>query len=236
MAPKRTREEEPEFVLTYFSLFGKGPSIALALAHSPLKWKLIFPEDWSSLKPSTSWGFLPVLEAPGDVQVGHEAAILNYIGHVVPSMGGSSSADFATSQQLLFQAEDIYQKLVRVQNTIMAKDKVADAELQAFWSDADGAKHNAKYGVLVYLSSVERFLAKCGGTASGKFTVHGLTVGECKLFVVLHILKTIKDDVLGGSPGLTAFYSRIAALDKTKGFIEGTLEEMPGPFKQYFVA
>ena len=54
--------------------------------------------------------------------------------------------------------------------------------------------------------------------------------------MVLHILKTIKDDVLGGSPGLTAFYSRIAALDKTKGFIEGTLEEMPGPFKQYFVA
>ena len=102
--------------------------------------------------------------------------------------------------------------------------------------DADGAKHNAKYGVLVYLSSLERFLAKCNGTASGKFTAHGLTIGECKLFVVLHILKSIKDDVLSSVPGLAAFYARIAALDKTKGSIEGTLEEMPGPFKQYFVA
>ena len=91
-------------------------------------------------------------------------------------------------------------------------------------------------GVRVYLDSLEKFLASCNGTTTGKYTAYGLTVGECKLFVTLHILKSIQPDVLSGFPGMSAFYERIAALDKTKGVLEGTLDNMPGPFKQYFVA
>ena len=41
------------------------------------------------------------------------------------------------------QAEDIYQKLVKVQPTIMRKDKGTAEELAAVWEGTETAKHNA---------------------------------------------------------------------------------------------
>ena len=126
MSAKRARDEgsaaEDEYVLTYFGVFARGPSVTLALAHSGLSWRLEHPADWGSMKATTDWGCLPLLEAPGGIKVGHEAAILNYLGRAVPNiLGGASDADFSTSQQLLEEAEDIYQKLAKYQSTCMAK-------------------------------------------------------------------------------------------------------------------
>jgi hypothetical protein len=97
---KRDREEREEYVLTYFGINGKGTSIALALAHSGLKFKVTFPDDWATLKPTTNWGHLPLLNVPDGTMIGHEFAILNYIGHVVPAMAGATNADVAASQQV----------------------------------------------------------------------------------------------------------------------------------------
>jgi len=240
MAPKRSKRSRPEaeeevYTLTYFGIFGKGTSIALALAHSGLQWKVEFPDDWPSLKPMATWGHLPLLEVPGGAKVGHELAILNYIGHISPAMGGESSVDFAASQQLMAQAEDIYQKLTKLQNTIMAKDKAPAEDVKHMWESTEAGGHNAGYGIPVYLQFIETFLTKCGDTKKGKFTSSGLTVGECKLFATFCILTSIKEDILAAFPGLTAFYKRVSGLKETKGVLDGTLN-MPGPFKPYFIA
>lgn len=225
---------DEKYVLTYFQVFARGPAPALALAHSGLPFKVVFPENWQEMKPSTPWGHLPLLEVPGAGPIGHEAAILNYIGRTSPKMGGASDVEFGISQQLIGQAEDMYQKLGKVQNTIFQKDKCSAEELEAVWSNADAAKNNAGFGLPVYLGSLEKYLKTCAPAAEGAFTASGVSVGECKLFATLHIMKALKDDVLAGFPGLASFYDTFAAREETKGVLAGTLN-MTGPFQQYFV-
>ncbi|CAJ1361788.1 unnamed protein product [Effrenium voratum] len=50
------------FRFTYFPLWAKGPAAALALQHSGLDWEGAFPEDWKTLKGTTPFLELPVLE------------------------------------------------------------------------------------------------------------------------------------------------------------------------------
>lgn len=218
------------YKFTYFGLFAKGPAPALALALSGVDYEISFPADWKSMKPTTNWGHLPVLEMCGK-QVGHEIAILNVIGQSSLKMGGLTPADFSVSQQLLQQAEDIYQKLVKGQNTLYAKDKSSAEESAELWGSADATKHSGTTGIPVPLGFLEAFCAH-----DDKFTDSGVTVGECKLWAVLHTLKMIKPAVLDGFPKLAAFYARVAALEPTTQLLEGKLKGMSGPFKQYFVA
>ena len=130
------------------------------------------------------------------------------------------------------QAEDIYQKLVKVQPTIMRKDKATAEELAAVWEGTETAKHNAGYGIPAYLGFLETYLATRKTEAA--FTASGVSVGESKLFATLHILVSIRPAVLAPFPGLAAFYARFKGLEPTKGVLDGTLH-MPGPFKQYFI-
>jgi hypothetical protein len=201
-----------------------------------MKWVGEFPEKWSELKPTTPFGELPILEVPDVGTIGHEIAILNYIGSTSQEMRGATDKEFAVSQQLLFQSEDMYKKMADVCDTIMVKDKVPQERLRAFWEDADATKHCKDFGIRVLLNHLETFYRSCGVHTSqpGQFTVSGISVGECKLFTTLHMLKLMKADILAKYVGLTEFYSRFAALKKTKDVLEKG-GKMPGPFTQYFV-
>mmetsp|Transcript_50280 Transcript_50280/g.101166 ORF Transcript_50280/g.101166 Transcript_50280/m.101166 type:complete len:223 (-) Transcript_50280:70-738(-) len=213
--------------LTYFKLWAKGPSIALALEHSGMDWEGAFPEDWKTMKATTPFLELPVLEVPELGTIGHELAILNYIGHSSPKMAGADSKEFVVSQQLLNQAEDIYQKLSKLKAGLITGE-----EAQAVWTDETETTHNRNFGVRVFLKLLEAFYTKCA-VGGGKFTSSGTTVGECKLFASLHAVKLIKDDILAGFPGLSAFYERFAAEAPTQAILQGT-GKMPGQFDQYF--
>ena len=73
---------------------------------------------------------------------GHELSILSYIAGL--SAGTSSEADKAASLQLMGQAEDIFGKLGRLQDTIFngngeGRPDVSAAEAEAFWTDADAS-------------------------------------------------------------------------------------------------
>ena len=69
--------------------------------------------DWSTLKPTTPFGQLPVLTCvkPGSpsFNVGQTAAIINYVAKVAGKEG--EMGEFALSQQLLAEGEDLYQLL-----------------------------------------------------------------------------------------------------------------------------
>jgi len=201
-----------------------------------MKWEGHFPKDWAELKSRTPFGELPILEVPDVGMIGHEIAILNYVGSKSQEMRGADDKEFAISQQLLFQSEDIYKKMADVCDTIKVKDKVPKERLAAFWEDADATKHCRDFGVHVYLGKLEAFYRSSGLSSSmpGKFTVSGNTVGECKLFVTLHMLKLIKADILKKYAGLAEFYAKFAAHQKTKDIIDKG-GKMPGPFVQYFV-
>jgi len=220
---------------SYFPVFAKGPSCALALAHSGLEWEgcTVEFEAWPAMKPSTPWRSVPVLTLPDGTTIGHEIAILNYIGRRAPAMAGESDRDFATSQQLLQEAEDIYAKLVALQPTILAKDKPTD-KVDAFWSKSDATSHNAQFGLSVFLNLLEDFYKSCAA-GEGRFTDGGASVGECSLFAKLHMLVMIKEDLLEAYPGLASFYSRFLLEPQTQDIVKAG-GKMQKPFAQYFIA
>lgn len=69
----------------------------------------------------------------------------------------------------------------------------------------------------------------------GKYTKSGVTVGECKLFTMLHACKMQHGDVLDKFAGVKAFYEKFSQYEKTKAIMDGT-GKMPGVFNQYFGA
>lgn len=228
---------ESTFRFSYFPLWAKGPSCALALAHSGLEWEgnSVDLSDWGDMKQNTPWRHLPVLQTPDGQMIGHEIAILNFIGssHFSEAMGGKSSKDCATSQQLLQEAEDLYQKMQKVQPTVFAKDKVPKAELDKMWIEADTSTHNAGFGYATVFQLLEEFYAKCDA-GEGKFTETGLTVGECSLFAKLHALVMLKADCLDKFKGVAAFYKRFKDEPATQEIIASG-GKMGKPFGTYFV-
>lgn len=221
----KAKKEPVKF--TYFQLWAKGPAIAMALEHSGIDWVGEFPEDWKALKPTTPWLELPVLDVPGLGQIGHEAAIMNYIGKRSKKMEGYNMADFLVSQQLFSEAEDIYKKLVQIKEETMSGQ-----EEQNFWYGEDATTHNKNFGIKVFLSLLDRFYKKCNA-GDGKYTKSGITIGECKLFAMLHACTLIKDDCLDNYAGVKAFYEHFSKLEKTEAVMSGT-GKMPGIFRKYF--
>lgn len=219
---------------TYFPLFAKGPAVALALEMSGLKWEGAFPEDWKTMKAKTPFGALPTLEVPGFGLMAQEAAILNFVGREAPAMAGSTKKDFAISQQLLCEGEDIYRALQTKQDTIVAKNKVSQEVNDVFWGPADPTVPNGAFSINMFLTILEEFYQK-SGSGSGKFTTSGRTVGECKIWCIFQILSMIKGDVLDKYPGLAEFQTRMNNEKETKELLT-TGAQMPKPFPQGYIA
>lgn len=186
-------------------------------------------------KQSTPFNSLPTLDVPGVGLIGHELAILNFIGSRVEKMRGETEAEFAVSQQLMQEAEDIYVALRNVMSRGAARKdgEEALAAQKVFWESADATKHNKEQGIGVFLQLLEDFYKAHGG--NGKFTKAGCSVGECKLFSSLHCVYMLKPAVFDNYPGLKEFYSRFAAEPATKDFLNTGGKYGPGILTQYFV-
>lgn len=235
-----------KYKFTYFALWARGPAPALALSFAGLDWvgdnagvetMADYTSEWlGKHKAKAAWNLLPNLDVPSDgLKIGHEGAILNFIGRKVPAMAGESDKDFAASQQLFCVGEDIYIKLVTLCDTAYnAKGK--DKEREKFWEMADEMSHNANYGIKVYCKQLENFYKQCGNAVeSGKFTSTGTTVGECKLFASVHACVMIKgEDLLKDSPCLLLFYKRFLNEKVTQEIIADG-GKYPHAFSQYLV-
>eukprot|EP00434_Breviolum_minutum_P004839 symbB.v1.2.004266.t1/scaffold222.1/size270942/8 len=223
--------------LHYFDVWAKGSAIALALHHAGVDWEGEFPSAWKEMKSKTPFGELPVLEVPGYGLIGHELAILNFLAWKVPVLAGQDDAECAVSFQIVQAAEDIYLKLTKYQNTMGIKDKCTLEELQAWWDGADETKHARERGLNVELAFLEKMYLKAAAKLGnvGKFTKRGISIGECKLWTMLHCLVMIKPTVLLRFHGLNTFYTRFKAMEKTQDILKSG-GKFPGTFKQYFIA
>lgn len=245
-----------KLTLTYFPLMAKGLAPALALEWSGLEWAGHFPSSaegipaggdpggfggdfkaWGQLKPKTPFGHLPTLAVPGVGTIGHEGAILAFIGRRGGmKMNGASEKDFSMSAMLLSEGEDLYQKLIKHQDTCLQKKdpkEVSDEDNAKIWSADDTAGHNRDQGFPVHLAKLEA-LHSAAGQAAGRFTTSGATVGELKLWAVLHQMTLVKGDCLKPFPAVSAFYDRVAAAAATKRVLDKG-GRYPGVLKQYFM-
>jgi len=244
----RAEEEKPEkpkekLQLNYWPLFGKNVAAQLALEFGGFDWEMgpapgdkgtgNLWEEWLEMKPDTTWGFLPNLKA-GNKLVGSELSILQFLARRRRSLAGGTEGDWLVSQELLHQAEELYQKYSEKVPTIMAKDK-DKAAFEAFMEGGDKTSHSNAQGLQVYLGQFEEFFSK-QGREDAKFTRLGQTIGELKLFATLEMIVKVKAGVLEGYPNLLAFTQRLRETPQVKGVLEGTAKNMKGPGTQYFIA
>lgn len=222
--------------LTYWPIKAKNLASGIALELGGFEWEVgagpgskgtgDLWAEWLEMKPNTVWLYLPNMTVPGGRTIGSELAIMQYIGRKNPKMAGQSDDDFNASQELLHQAEELYQKLAKNMPTIMAKEK----DPGDFWTNADKNTHSAGQGLPVYLEQFEKYMDTCGA-GKDKYTATGTTVGECKLFATLHCVKLCDPATPFGS-NLTAFYNRFN--DDAK--VKSVLNDKYGQTAQYFLS
>ena len=211
--------------LTYFPLMARGLGPALVAECSGLPWT--GPKDtgftfaaWEDLKASgaSPFGQLPLLR-DGDLAVGQTIAILNYVGRKAGTEG-KDDAEFAVSQMLLAEGEDLFALLNKHQPTMYASlEKKPQADQTKLWGELVPGE----------LGKLETLLGE-----RKSFTSSGKTPGELYVFAVVHQIVLVKPGCLEAFPHFKAFYEGYLADASVQKVLKG--ESNFGPIEPYFVA
>ena len=102
--------------LIYFPVMAKGLQLACIAEMSGLPWSGFTveeegPKSWGEIKASgiAPFGQMPLLKTPSGQVLGQSVAIANYIAKMAgPALEGESDQDYALSQMLMAEAEDIF--------------------------------------------------------------------------------------------------------------------------------
>ena len=232
---KRAKRGAPPapFELRYFPVMAKGLGPVLVAEYSGLPWlgneALGFiahggppGKNFADLKDKTPFGQLPLLTTVDGDMVAQTTAIINYIGKTAGTEG--SGRDYAVSQMLIAEAEDIYALLMRNVPTIVAPlnqgIKGDKAAYDLFWSDK----------LPPHLENLEK-LCEAG---------HGFdeTPGGLYLFSIIHQLCLVMPSLFVAKKGkqagtLAAWYSKTLCDPRTAKVLDG--KSSMGAFKQYFI-
>ena len=224
--------------LFYFPLYAKGLGPALVAEFSGLAWKGPAETGWESsqwraeggLKASgaSPFGQLPLLKTGGPAgNIGQTVAIVNFIGKTAgPALEGTDEREYAVSQMLICEAEDLYSLLQKDNPTIYAP--LSTAEKPSRKGDL------AAYGTLwatTIPGHLEKLEALC--TAEGGFTKTGATAGELLLFAYLYQMSLCKPDVLAATPKVGAWYAALLRSERVQKVVTG--KSSFGEMKQYFI-
>ena len=225
------------FELRYFSLMAKGLGPALVAQHSGLPWSgnatlgFTIAEHWKALKPQTPFGQLPLLTVlgPDGFELAQTTAIVNCIDQLAqtnPTTNRDGVKGFARSQQLIAEAEDIYNLMVkflptlykRLSDEAVVTSKGTAADYATFWSEL----------LPKQLAHLER-LTPLGEQGSSLYSS-----GELYLFAMLHQAHLVCDTIFAATPTLGEWYARLRADHRTQRVLNG--ESPMGELAQYFVA
>jgi prostaglandin-H2 D-isomerase / glutathione transferase len=150
-------------VLTYFDLPGRGEAIRLALTIGGVAFedRRIPFKDWGTLKPTTPWGSMPMLDLADGNRIAQQRAVLRMIGvetGLYPA--GRDTLTCAKIDELMDAVEDLSPTITSVGRdapTIDEKLAMRQAACQV---------GGAVYGIL---SRLDQFIA-----ANGKQTGHAV--------------------------------------------------------------
>ena len=224
--------------LYYFPLYAKGLGPALVAEFSGLAWKGPAETGWDSsqwraeggLKASgaSPFGQLPLLKTSGPAgNIGQTVAIVNWLARSVgPALEGTDEREFAVSQMLICEAEDLYSLLQKDNPTIYVPLSTADkptrkgdiAAYQALWSST----------IPDHLKKLETLCIAPGG-----FTKTGATAGELLLFAYLYQMVLCKPDVLAAAPRVSAWYATLLSNERVQKVVTG--KSSFGQMNQYFI-
>lgn len=228
--------------LTYFPVMAKGLGPALVAELSGLPWagnkdNGFTRDKWAAMKEAgmSPFGQLPLLEDEG-LNIGQSIAIVNYIGKKAKTEGDTPT-EYAISQMLLAEAEDIYAGLGKFVPSVGGygylgfEGTIGENPMTKKGTEAAYAKFWAEW-VPEHVSKLETLLA-----GKDKFTSSGRTVGEVYLFAMLYQLILCKPqsspELFASTPQTGLFYKTLFDDPSVQKVITG--ESSMGELKQYFV-
>eukprot|EP00435_Cladocopium_sp_Y103_P069273 s234_g33.t1 len=229
--PAAAMAQEP-MKLYYFPLMAKGLGPALVAELSGLPWlgpkDLGFTrDDWPKLKESgkCAFGQLPLLET-SSIRISQCIAIVNYIGKI-SGLEGASMEDFAMSQSLLAEGEDLYAAMQKFQPTYTVKLGTLARDGMTLKGDAATNEKFWQEWVPNQMQKLDALLKE------EKFTSSGKTVGELYLWSMLHQMKLCRPSLFEKTPQLERFYGRLEKDPKVQKVVSGSSSF--GELQQYFV-
>merc|ERR1712100_234605 len=193
--PTHTHTSTMSLRLVYWNVRARGWAPMLIAAAGGLDMKLddATANTWPAPKDQMPFGQLPVLY-DGDLKIAQSMAIVNYLSRKA-KLEGSNDAEFARSQMLAMESNDLWNDAVKAQ---YAGD---DAAKKAAWD----ALFKADGPLQQQLELLEKnFFNKPAP----------LTGGEIALFAVLNMLKELEPTLLDSRPAVKAWYEGLAKHEK----------------------
>merc|ERR1712087_935323 len=112
-------------------------------------------------------------------------------------MGGKGDQEFAMSQMLVAEGEDLYAMMQKYQPTKFVKEKAEDNA--KFWNEV----------VPQHMGYLEKLHVQSSGDF---FTSSGQTTGELYLFAMMHQAVLVSSDCLKSTPGVQKWYDATKAM------------------------
>lgn len=197
----------PTYKLIYFNVRGRAEAIRLVLAASGTKYEdvRIEFEQWPALKPTTTFGVLPMLEVNGK-----KLAESNAIGRFLAKEHGLSGKNHWEQGQVDSIVQVIYQILEKVVPAFREKDETKKAALMAEYAE------KILPGIL---DNVEKFLTANGG-GDGWLVGKNMTWADLELYGSTENPRVQFEEVFKGYPKITALLDRVAKHPKIADYLK----------------
>jgi len=195
-----------QYKLTYFNGRGRGEPARLLFEYAGVKYedRRVEHATWPTVKPSTPFGQLPILEIDGKVTIGQSKTIYRYLGkefNLVPN----DHIEAARADMLVDANDDVTR------------------HYDPWWYEQDPAKKQEIWKKLEtehiapFLDRYEKFLTSTG---TGYFVNKTITWADIFLFDYFHDTKSKSPHLFKSHPKLTEFIDKIANQPKIKAWLE----------------
>jgi len=199
------------YKLTYFNMTGRGETIRLifAAAGVPFEDVRIDNAAWESIKPTTPWGGVPVLEVNGKAVIGQSMSVARFAARET-GLDGKTSLEQALVDSVSESINELKEKLYTAFKTPDEANKAI-------------AMNDYVANTLPnYLTNIDRFF---GANNGGK----GFLVGDKLTWADLHLMATFEairqlapqaTDKLAKFPHLEQLVVRVAATPKVAEYLK----------------
>lgn len=195
--------------LTYFAIPGKGEVARLAFTLGKVDFvdKRIQFSEWPTLKPTTPFGQLPLLEVDGTT-FAQSAAIDHYAGKLSGLVPEDPAQALLSDQAYFFVGQDVWPV---ISPTMAIKDPEEQFKAR---------RELAKGPLAERLATLDKLVASRPGKWLGGDRI---SLGDLQVFNFLGMLRGgfwrgIPTDILEGHPALVAFRNDTASLPEVASF------------------
>jgi len=193
----------PNVKLTYFNLRGRGEPCRILLAYGGIKYedeRIPPPWDpatnWSTLKPTTPFGVLPILNWDGE-EICQSMACARFVAKEV-GLAGKTNLEQAQVDEIVDVVQDLINTWIKF---YFAKDEAA-------------LKNFGEVTLITVLGQLEKKLESRGGEY---FVGNSLTWADTHVFMYLSDLDAA---VLEKFPKLAGLKERVGSVPNIKAWVE----------------